>query len=63
MVEVLALRGAAFDLDGTLVDSAPGLSEAVDHALADFGLPAAGVERLSTWIGNGSQRAVSFASP
>jgi phosphoglycolate phosphatase len=65
MVEVLALRGAAFDLDGTLVDSAPGLSEAVDHALADFGLPAAGVERLSTWIGNGAdimvERAVRWA--
>ncbi|MDR3430487.1 MAG: phosphoglycolate phosphatase [Rouxiella aceris] len=65
MVEVLALRGAAFDLDGTLVDSAPGLSEAVDRALADFGLPPAGVERLSTWIGNGAdimvERAVRWA--
>ncbi len=27
------IRGAAFDLDGTLVDSAPGLAAAVDMAL------------------------------
>lgn len=65
MTEPLVARGIAFDLDGTLVDSAPGLSEAVDLALRDFGLPAAGVERLSTWIGNGAdvmvERAVRWA--
>ena len=48
-----------------LVDSAPGLSEAMDMALRDFSLPAAGVERLSTWIGNGAdvmvERAVRWA--
>ena len=27
------IRGVAFDLDGTLVDSAPGLAAAVDMAL------------------------------
>ena len=27
------IRGVAFDLDGTLVDSAPGLATAVDMAL------------------------------
>ncbi|PKE29758.1 phosphoglycolate phosphatase [Rahnella sp. AA] len=65
MTEPLIARGIAFDLDGTLVDSAPGLSEAVDLALRDVGLPAAGVERLSTWIGNGAdvmvERAVRWA--
>ena len=28
-----SVRGVAFDLDGTLVDSAPGLATAVDMAL------------------------------
>lgn len=57
--------GVAFDLDGTLVDSAPGLAEAVDRALVDVGLPEAGVERVSIWIGNGAdvmvERAVRWA--
>lgn len=65
MTESMQPLGVAFDLDGTLVDSAPGLADAVDMAFKDFGLPAAGVERLSTWIGNGAdvmvERAVRWA--
>lgn len=48
------IRGVAFDLDGTLVDSAPGLSTAVDMALYALELPVAGEERVITWIGNGA---------
>lgn len=48
------LRGVAFDLDGTLVDSAPGLTAAVDSALYALELPVAGEERVVTWIGNGA---------
>lgn len=48
------IRGVAFDLDGTLVDSAPGLSAAVDMALYALELPVAGEERVITWIGNGA---------
>lgn len=36
------IRGVAFDLDGTLVDSAPGLAAAVDMALYALELPVAG---------------------
>lgn len=65
MAESMQPLGVAFDLDGTLVDSAPGLADAVDMALKAFGLPAAGVERISTWIGNGAdvmvERAVRWA--
>ncbi|GAB2925111.1 phosphoglycolate phosphatase [Hafnia psychrotolerans] len=65
MTDTLAARGVAFDLDGTLVDSAPGLADAVDMALRDVNLPAAGIERISTWIGNGAdimvERAVRWA--
>ena len=48
------IRGVAFDLDGTLVDSAPGLTAAVDNALYALELPMAGEERVVTWIGNGA---------
>lgn len=42
------IRGVAFDLDGTLVDSAPGLTAAVDMALYALELPIAGEERVIT---------------
>ncbi|BBL69513.1 phosphoglycolate phosphatase [Methylogaea oryzae] len=42
-----------FDLDGTLVDSAPDLAYAADTMLARLGLPARGVEAVRGWIGNG----------
>lgn len=59
------IRALAFDLDGTLVDSVPGLAEAVDRALGALQLPAAGIARVTTWIGNGAdimvERALSWA--
>lgn len=65
MADFSAIRGLAFDLDGTLVDSAPGLAVAIDLALAEMGLPQAGEARVSTWIGNGAdvlvQRALQWA--
>ena len=42
------IRGVAFDLDGTLVDSAPGLAAAVDMALYALELPIAGEELCYT---------------
>ena len=53
MDKLQAIRGVAFDLDGTLVDSA-GLTRAVDQALYALELPVAGEERVVTWIGNGA---------
>ena len=43
----------AFDLDGTLVDSAPDLAWALDAMLARLGRPPVGLERARGWIGNG----------
>ena len=65
MTKIPGVRGLAFDLDGTLVDSAPGLSEAIDQALQALNLPAAGNARVATWIGNGAdvlvERALQWA--
>lgn len=59
------IRAVAFDLDGTLIDSSLGLSQAVDSALYALELPAAGESRVETWIGNGAdvllQRALTWA--
>jgi phosphoglycolate phosphatase len=54
----------AFDLDGTLVDSAPDLAFAVDAMLARLGRPKAGEDKVKDWIGNGVgmlvRRALTF---
>ncbi|HAZ53597.1 MAG TPA: phosphoglycolate phosphatase [Franconibacter helveticus] len=65
MDKLQAIRGVAFDLDGTLVDSAPGLTYAIDNAFYALELPPAGEARVITWIGNGAdvlvERALKWA--
>ncbi|MGL9722666.1 phosphoglycolate phosphatase [Sodalis sp. (in: enterobacteria)] len=66
MREERPIRGIAFDLDGTLTDSAPGLTAALDRTLSEQGLPPAGLARITTWIGNGAdvlvERALRWAT-
>ncbi len=54
-----------FDLDGTLVDSVPGLAAAVDGMLIDLGCKPAGVDLVRRWVGGGQwllvQQALEFA--
>ncbi|PCI18883.1 MAG: phosphoglycolate phosphatase [Piscirickettsiaceae bacterium] len=45
----------AFDLDGTLVDSAPDLANAVNATLSDLRLPEHHQDQVRSWIGNGAQ--------
>ncbi|KGA57888.1 MULTISPECIES: phosphoglycolate phosphatase [Proteus] len=47
------IRAIAFDLDGTLTDSAVGLTEATDYALKAKGFPPAGKHNVTIWVGNG----------
>lgn len=61
MDKLHSVRGVAFDLDGTLVDSAPGLTAAVDSALYALELPMAGEARVVTWIGNGADVLMELA--
>ncbi|SFJ03049.1 phosphoglycolate phosphatase [Pseudomonas guineae] len=48
-------RLVMFDLDGTLVDSVPDLAAAVDKTLLLLGQPAAGIEQVRDWVGNGAR--------
>lgn len=46
----------AFDLDGTLVDTAPDLAAAMNHALAMLGRPPVPVTEVSHLVGHGARK-------
>ena len=43
-----------FDLDGTLVETAPEITDAVNDLLAEHGLPAVAEQLVASWIGHGT---------
>ena len=47
------MKAAIFDLDGTLIDSAPGLWHAVNVLLAERALPSLPLQRVAGFIGHG----------
>jgi phosphoglycolate phosphatase len=47
------IRAVAFDLDGTLVDSAPDIGHALNSALKCAGLGRFDLDRVRAWIGDG----------
>ncbi|HET8711742.1 MAG TPA: phosphoglycolate phosphatase [Spongiibacteraceae bacterium] len=57
-----SLRGPVeallFDLDGTLLASAPDLAIAIDRMLLELGCAEAGIERVSKWVGDGARQLV-----
>lgn len=55
------LRGLIFDLDGTLLDTAPGLADALNRALADAGRPPLPIAAVKPMIGNGVDKLIERA--
>jgi len=56
----LAVGAALFDLDGTLVDSAPDLAGAANAMLNDLGRPAVKVDEVRSWVGDGAKKLVEY---
>lgn len=50
-----------FDLDGTLVDSAPDIAEAVNRTLTDWKLRTFDLAQITNWIGEGSRQLITYA--
>lgn len=50
-----------FDLDGTLIDSAPDLAAAVNGMYAKLNLPTMPIDIIKSWVGNGSLKLVERA--
>jgi phosphoglycolate phosphatase len=57
----MSARLIAFDLDGTLIDSAPDLVEAVNFALTKLNKPTHSQATIQQWIGNGADVLVKRA--
>lgn len=55
------IRGLIFDLDGTLVDSLPGIATSINEALIGGGLPTHPQESVESFIGNGARALVELA--
>lgn len=55
-------RAIIFDLDGTLVDSAPDIAEAINAGFGPLGVPPFPIEDVKTMIGGGAQVAISRAA-
>ena len=49
------------DLDGTLLDSLPDLTTAIDRMLLELGCVVAGEARVRTWVGDGARQLVCEA--
>ncbi len=54
-------RCVIFDLDGTLVDSAPDISTSINLTLKELYLPACDVSQVRNWMGNGANRLIKRA--
>lgn len=54
-------KAVLFDLDGTLVDTAPDIAVAVNRMLVDMGRTGYPLERILQWVGNGAPRLVKRA--
>lgn len=52
----------AFDLDGTLVDTAPDLCRALNHVLRSEGLPLANLDEVRRFVGHGAAATIARAS-
>ena len=52
-IDPAAFDAIAFDLDGTLIDTAPDIRHALNTALREAGLPPCDLASVQAWIGDG----------
>lgn len=52
-----------FDLDGTLLDTLEDLTDSVNYAMKQFGMPTHALEAVRTFVGNGAPKLIERAIP
>ena len=61
MRDLRGIEAIAFDLDGTLVDSAPDIRHALNAALEEAGLEHFDLDTVRAWIGDGPDALIAQA--
>ena len=56
-------KAVLFDMDGTVLDTLADLTNAVNHVLALYGMPARSPREVAGFLGNGAARLLSEATP
>lgn len=56
-------KAVLFDMDGTVLDTLGDLAAAVNHVLAEFGMPLRSKAEISQFLGNGAAYLISCAVP
>lgn len=56
-------KAVLFDMDGTVLDTLDDLTNAVNHTLADYGMPLLNKGRVAACLGNGAAYLLSRAVP
>lgn len=56
-------RAVLLDMDGTVLDTLEDLTDAVNAAMREFGLPAVEAERVRAGLGNGAARLIRYCVP
>lgn len=57
------IKALIFDLDGTLADTIPAISEAVNMTLEELGFPSRTLDEIRTFIGKGPRHLISESLP
>ena len=57
------IRGAAFDLDGTLLNTLEDLRDSTNFALRTYGYPERSLEEVRRFVGNGLKMLLTRAVP
>ena len=52
--------GVLFDLDGTLLDTLQDLTDSVNFALRQHGMPTRSLEEVRRFVGNGARNLILF---
>lgn len=61
LVSTALPKAIFFDLDGTLINSAPDLAASINSMLDGYNLPNVTLKQVSAWIGNGAPKLVERA--
>ena len=56
-------KAVLFDMDGTVLDTLADLTNAVNHTLADYGMPLLEKSQVAAYLGNGAAYLLSRAVP